>query len=164
MDRIVDLDALLQVWRTNCAINRKILGAIDQDGLAASLSTRGGRTVARQFAHLHDIRLYHLQKRAPPLARGSAAFARKGAPKSEPSRTALLRAFDDSDARIAEWFVALHEGRKGIRAFRRGPTQHVAYFVAHESHHRGSILLTLKQCGHPVPKAVRDGIWDWDRL
>ena len=39
----------------------------------------------------------------------------------------------------------------------------LAYFVAHESHHRGSILLTLKQSGHAVARDVAYGIWDQDR-
>lgn len=34
---------------------------------------------------------------------------------------------------------------------------------AHESHHSGNILLTLKQSGHPVQQDVRYAIWDWDR-
>lgn len=46
---------------------------------------------------------------------------------------------------------------------KRGLVQHLAYFVAHESHHRGSILLTLKQCG-PVDQTTRYAIWDWDRI
>jgi uncharacterized damage-inducible protein DinB len=45
-----------------------------------------------------------------------------------------------------------------------GLVQYVAYVVAHESHHRGSILLTLKQCGHPVDQDTRYAIWDWDRI
>jgi uncharacterized damage-inducible protein DinB len=41
---------------------------------------------------------------------------------------------------------------------------YLGYFIAHESHHRGSILLTLKQSGHPVDKKTAYAIWDWDRI
>ena len=37
-------------------------------------------------------------------------------------------------------------------------------FIAHESHHRGSILLTLKQSGHKVSQEVAYGIWEWKTL
>jgi len=41
---------------------------------------------------------------------------------------------------------------------------HLSYFIAHESHHRGSILLTLKVSGHGLDAASKMAIWDWDRL
>ena len=39
----------------------------------------------------------------------------------------------------------------------------LGYFIAHESHHRGSILLTLKQCGEKIPDAVKWGLWEWGK-
>ncbi len=50
------------------------------------------------------------------------------------------------------------------RTFKKGIVVQVGYFIAHESHHRGSMLLTLKTCGHKVDQATAYGIWDWDRL
>jgi uncharacterized damage-inducible protein DinB len=55
------------------------------------------------------------------------------------------------------------EGKPRRRGFKKGVFTTLSYFVAHESHHRGSILLTLKQCGHAVAREVAYGIWDWDR-
>lgn len=40
----------------------------------------------------------------------------------------------------------------------------VGYLIAHESHLRGNILLTLKQCGHKVDSETQYAIWDWDRM
>jgi uncharacterized damage-inducible protein DinB len=37
-------------------------------------------------------------------------------------------------------------------------------FVAHESHRRGSILLTLKQCGRKIDSTTQYAIWDWDGI
>ena len=37
----------------------------------------------------------------------------------------------------------------------------IAYYMAHDSHHRGQIVLSLKQAGHPVNKKVQYGIWEW---
>ena len=42
-----------------------------------------------------------------------------------------------------------------------GPLVYLAYFMAHDAHHRGNILLTLKERGHAVGKDLRFGIWDW---
>jgi len=63
---------------------------------------------------------------------------------------------------LGELIREMAEGR--VRGFRRGPVQTLAYFIAHESHHRGSILLTLKQSGHPLDVRSCGAIWDWDRI
>ena len=57
------LDELLEAWRTNNRINLFLLDHITAAGMKCTLSTRGGRDVARQFAHLHDVRVYHIEQR-----------------------------------------------------------------------------------------------------
>jgi len=154
------VEQLVEAWRTNHRINVRLLERIDDEGLRCTLSKRGGRTVARQFAHLHYVRIYHLKHRAKALAAGAKLFATE----DEPGRKALLAALEDSAARIEEWLQLAGEGAPGVRTFKRGLVQNVCYLVAHESHHRGNILLTLKQCGHPVDSTTRYAIWDWDRI
>jgi uncharacterized damage-inducible protein DinB len=39
----------------------------------------------------------------------------------------------------------------------------LAYFVAHEGHHRGQIVLVARQLGHRLPLAVTDGLWQWTK-
>ncbi len=39
----------------------------------------------------------------------------------------------------------------------------LAYFVAHEGHHRGQIVLAARHLGHRLPPAVRDGLWQWTK-
>ena len=38
------------------------------------------------------------------------------------------------------------------------------YLVAHESHHRGNILLTPKTSGHKLDKDASYAIWNWDKM
>jgi uncharacterized damage-inducible protein DinB len=40
----------------------------------------------------------------------------------------------------------------------------LAYFVAHEGHHRGQLTLLARQFGVPLPQAVRSGLWQWKPL
>jgi uncharacterized damage-inducible protein DinB len=159
----MDASEVVEAWRTNDRINRILIDAVADEGWTATLSTRGGRDVGRQFAHLHDVRLYHLEKRAKDLAEGLEKFASKDAPARTPSKEEVIRALAASGERVATFLEELAAGAPNRKGFRKGLATTLAYFVAHESHHRGSIVLTLKQAGHPVPKDVRYGIWDWDR-
>jgi uncharacterized damage-inducible protein DinB len=153
------MDDLLEAWRTNNRINLYLFDRITDEGMRCTLSTRGGRDVARQFAHMHDVRLYHLEKRAPDLAEGLTSFRSKEHPDREVVRAALMASGDA----IGTFLEELAAGQKKRKGFKKGIATTLAYFVSHESHHRGSILLTLKVSGHKVDQGTAYALWDWDR-
>jgi len=37
----------------------------------------------------------------------------------------------------------------------------LTYFVAHEAHHRGQIVMIARQTGHPLPARIVGGLWWW---
>lgn len=37
----------------------------------------------------------------------------------------------------------------------------LSYFVAHEAHHRGQLVMVARQLGHRLPKEVSAGLWQW---
>ena len=154
------IEEILEAWRINNRVNLRLIEGISDAGMRCTLSKRGGRNVVRQLAHLHYVRVFQLTRRAKPLAKGASTFASH----DEPDRRTLAAALNDSSQRIEQWIRLASEGAPGIRTLRPGLVPTVAYLIAHESHHRGSILLTLKQCGHPLDKDVRYGIWDWNNV
>jgi uncharacterized damage-inducible protein DinB len=154
------IEEILEAWRINNRINLHFIRRISEAGLKCSLSKRGGRNVIRQFAHLHYVRVFQLTRRAKSLAKGARTFATH----DEPDRSTLGAELEDSSQRVEQWIRLAGQGAPGIRTFKRGLVPTVAYLIAHESHHRGSILLTLKECGHPLDKRSRDEIWNWNKI
>ena len=156
------IDQITEAWRTNHRINLMVLDAVTDAGLDCTLSTRGGRGVRGEFAHMHTNRVWALEKRAPDLAEGLAKYTAKDAP----TRAQLRKAHVASAKAIEQFFIDAAAGvtKARRRTMRKGLPTHLAYFVAHEAHHRGRILLTLKVSGETIDKDVASGIWGWDQV
>ena len=151
---------LLEAWQANNRINLLLIDEISEKGLRCTLSTRGGRDVARQLAHLHNVRVDHLKNRAKELSEGLTKFESK----VSPTRAQLKKAFKQSGKKVETFLADVLQGRPKRRGFKRGIFTSLSYFIAHESHHRGSILLTLKQSGHKLDQDTSYGIWAWDNI
>ncbi len=154
------LDELLEAWRTNNRINLYLIDRISDVGMRCTLSKRGGRDVARQFAHMHNVRVWHLEKRARDLANGLTTFETK----VTPDKVQLTDALAASGAAIETFLSGVLAGQPKRRGFKKGIFTSLGYFIAHESHHRGSILLTLKECGHKLDQNTQYAIWAWDQM
>ena len=51
-----------------------------------------------------------------------------------------------------------------VKGFKRGVVPFLGYFIHHEAHHRGNIILTLKLSGFTLPTELQYGIWEWNKL
>ena len=78
-------------------------------------------------------------------------------------RKALRKAFEDSAKGIEELLSRSWDDGGKVRGFKKGVIPMLGYFISHESHHRGSIILTLKQTGEKIPDAIKWGLWDWGK-
>jgi uncharacterized damage-inducible protein DinB len=39
----------------------------------------------------------------------------------------------------------------------------LTYFVAHEAHHRGQIVMVARQLGYRLPAEITGGLWQWSK-
>ena len=154
------LEQLLEAWRTNNRISLFLIDHISDEGMKCTLSKRGGRNVVRQFCHLHNVRVWQLENRAKDLAKGLHKFDTY----EEPDKKTLKQHFVASGERIETFLADSLAGKPKRRGFKKGVIAHLGYFIAHDSHHRGSILLTLKECGHNLDQNTRYAIWNWDKI
>jgi uncharacterized damage-inducible protein DinB len=155
------LEQLVEAWQINHRVTLKLLDALSDDALQATLSTRGGRDVARQLAHLHEVRAVHAEVTSNTNRNAKLPhFAKGQAPTKKQLESALEASAKGVETSIREGWA---NGGK-LPGFKRGVIPMVGYLIAHESHHRGSILLTLKQTGHRLTDELKWGLWDWNKL
>ena len=149
-------ETLIETWQIHNRINFYLLDAVDAAALP-SLSASKGRTVAEQFAHIHNVRLMWLKSAAPELLTGLQKIEKENAADKKMLRKSLA---DSGDAIQALLGKSLKEGGK-VKGFKPHATAFLGYLISHESHHRGQIILSLKQAGKVLDKKILFGIWEW---
>lgn len=146
---------LVNTLQINNRINLYVLEAIDEAHLADKAAGKG-RSVGEQWAHLHNVRLMWVDVAAPHLKEGLSKLEKTEAGNKELLKTALITSGVALEQLLAE---GIDKGK--VKGFKPHPEAFLGYILAHEAHHRGQIVLTLKLNGHPVDKKVGYGMWEW---
>lgn len=149
-------EQVMQAWKRHDEILRHLLENVPRGGLAAVPSESRGRTVAAQFYHLYRARLgwvgRHRTGKTPKVERFDK--------KHPPNKAELKKKLRSSAREMEQLFTDMLAGKVQPRFFGGRPVMFLGYLIAHESHHRGQIILALKQAGKPLPKNVAEfGMW-----
>lgn len=152
-------EQLLDTWTIHHRMNLLLINNTTDTGMQKTLSSRGGRTVFQQWIHVHNVRMKWLEVTAKDIL-----FKYKVLDKEMPyDKKALTKALDDSAEGIAELLSNSWDNDGKVKSFKKGVIPLLGYFISHESHHRGNIILTLKQCCEKIPDAVKWGLWEWGK-
>ena len=149
------MNAQIETWSINNRINLYLLDGID-DAHLTDVSASKGRNVGEQFAHLHNVRLMWLKASEPALMEGLQKIETSDLITKELLATSLTGSSQAIEKLLTKGF---EEGK--IKGFKPHPAAFLGYLLAHEAHHRGQIILSLKQSKHLPDKKILFGIWEW---
>jgi uncharacterized damage-inducible protein DinB len=152
-------EQLIEAWRTNNKMDLLFIDNVDDDGMQKTLSNRGGRTVYSQLVHVHNVRMGWLEIAAKDIFKKYKQLDKE----ASYDKKVLRRAFEESGKGIEEFIDRSWEEEGKVKSFRKGLIPFIAYLIAHEGHHRGHALLTLKQSGVKIPDKLKWGLWEWDK-
>ena len=151
----MDSKQFIDTWEIHNRINLYLLSAIKEEYLTG-ISASKGRNVGEQFAHIHNVRLMWLKAADPTLLKGQNKIEKE----EKISKKILADELTKSAKAIATLLEKGFEEGK-VKGFKPHPAAFFGYLISHESHHRGQIMLALKQSGHPIDQKVQYGLWDW---
>ena len=149
------VEGLMAAFATNDRINQYMVRGVPDAVWGAKQADGKGRSIAKIFAHMHNVRLMWLGS----IEKGAALPAKLDGDEF-PKETVLV-ALDESRKAIGERLAAALEGDGRVKGFKPDAASFFAYLVAHDAHHRGQVALQAKQLGHPLPKTVLFGLWEW---
>lgn len=152
----MDDNQLLETWQIHDRINLYLLDSIEVESLSSHSASKG-RSVGEQFAHVHNVRLMWLKAAAPDLLKGLSRLEKEQAN----DKKLLSKSLVDSGKAIGSLLVQSLKAGGKVKGFKPHAAAFLGYLISHESHHRGQIVLTLKQAGKVVDKKVAYGIWEW---
>ena len=156
------IQALIDAWHTNHRVTTFLIENLPPELWSETVPGSPRRTVRMIVAHIHNARCMWIKM----------IGARHGVvvPKTVDGHTVrpaqLSRALARSSRGMID-LIRLGAARGGTippAAWQNFPTDlihFITYFVAHEAHHRGQLVMLARQLGHRLPADVTNGLWQW---
>lgn len=157
--------SLLGAWRTNNRVTTEFVKRIPKAVWEAEPPGVQRRPIRAIAAHLHNARCWWIKMLGQE--HGIAAPERVDFRTATPREVAA--ALGRSSAAMEKVFALGFDAGGEIPPSKRYVWRNLAldvghvvtYFIAHEAHHRGQIIMVARQTGHRLPPATSAGLWQW---
>jgi hypothetical protein len=153
---------LIDAWRTNNLVTMYLVERLPATLWPLAVPGAPRRTVRSIAGDLHNSRCRWIKGLGAAHGILPPPFVdlQRGTP------TQVVRALarsSDGIVRLME-LGAANGGMVPRSSWQNFPTDlphFLSYFVAHEAHHRGQLIMLARQLGHRLPGKVVDGVWQW---
>ena len=160
-------ELLLAAWKTNNRVTTFLVEHLPRELWGATVPGAPRRTVRMIAGHIHNARCMWIKT----LGKEHGIVVPRSVNRQKVGPRELLPALRHSSRGIMD-LLKLGFDRGGVipvssaYVWRNLPLDvgHVlTYFVAHEGHHRGQIVMLARQLGHRLPTEVTGGLWQWSK-
>lgn len=160
-------DTIVAAWRTNNRVTVYLFEHLAREVWVAPVPGAPRRTIRMIAGHIHNARCMWIKT----LGQEHGIAVPRGVDRYKVGRAELIRALQRSSAGIISLLrLGCNQGGtipgSSSYVWRNLPLDvgHVlSYFIAHEGHHRGQIVMIARQLGYRLPAEVTAGLWQWSR-
>jgi uncharacterized damage-inducible protein DinB len=160
-------NTILNAWKTNNRVTIFLIENLPPELWNAKLPAAPRRTVQMVAGHIHNARCMWIKT----LGKEHGIAVPKSVNRHKVKPKDLAKALQDSGNGISNLLKFGCDQGGSIPAssayvWRNLPLDvgHVlTYFVAHEAHHRGQIVMIARQLGCRLPAEITNGLWLWSK-
>jgi len=160
------LHTLLDTWERNNTILLNVLRALPEGALDAR-ALPGSPTIAAQFTHIRDVRLYWVSQAASEFAPDLPELFRQESEHwtAERDRDRVAAFLQDSARAVRDAVRSRVEAGAGMDAAYDHPVLLLQHMLWHEGYHVGQMMLALKATGRPMmEEEAEPAMWSvWRR-
>lgn len=157
-------EALLDCWKTTNHVSVYLISIISPNLWSKKIPGYPRKTVGMLMVHLHNARLMWINAIEKEKSTEKLKRLNTRATKSE-----LMIAMKQSSKAMLTLLQRCIEHGGALPArpawlnFPNDVVHLLAYFVAHEAHHRGQVIMAARQLGQPFERGVAGELWRWRR-
>lgn len=146
---------LIETFEIHNRVNLYLLKEIEEAWLNDMAASKG-RNIGDQFAHMHNVRLMWIKAAAPELSQQLNKIE-----KEHTITKKLLQQELTASAEVMKILLTKAFTENKVKGFKPHPAAFLGYLISHESHHRGQIMICLKENKHLTNKSLGFGLWEW---